>query len=240
VAAGAVALVCVAAAAAMAAPTVAITADALMRSTLAQLPPEPLAIKGELIVRLQRGIILEKYPFECLLHWGASPAVAHYMLPARGAHPREQMELTRSAAGRQIAYRRGIAPTNAAPPSLTTRIRDTDLSWLDLTLDFLWWHHPTIVGEESVRGFDCYIVELPRPADMEAEYAVARLWIGKQQHLLLQAEGVDANGKVVRRLWVKSCKKIDEKWIVKEMEIQSYPVVHRTKLHILEVIEATL
>jgi len=75
---------------------------------------------------------------------------------------------------------------------------------------------------------------------MEAEYAVARLWIGKQQHLLLQAEGVDANGKVVRRLWVKSCKKIDEKWIVKEMEIQSYPVVHRTKLHILEVIEATL
>ncbi len=222
------------------APDIPPAADALMRSVVAQLPPGPLVITGELVVRMRGGIVLEQYPFACTLHWGATPAVARYALPASGTHPREEITLTRTEDARQITYNRGEPPVGTAPPPLTTPIRNSDLCWLDLTLDFLWWHHPTIVDDASVRGFDCYVVELPRPADMEAEYAIARLWISKQQHLLLQAEGVSAKGDVVRRLWVKSCKKIDEKWMIKEMEIQQYPVVHRTKLRILEVIEPTI
>jgi len=53
--------------------------------------------------------------------------------------------------------------------------------------------------------------------------------------MLLQAEGLDAKGKTIRRLWVRSCKKIDKQWMIKTMEIQKYPAFHRTKLRVKTV-----
>ena len=52
--------------------------------------------------------------------------------------------------------------------------------------------------------------------------------------MFLKAEGLDANGKQVRILWVKSFKKIHDRWMLKDMEIQSSPL-HRTKLVVREV-----
>ncbi len=108
------------------------TADALMRSVVAQLPPNPIALTGELIVRLRRGVVVEQHPFQCFIHWGATPPTARYVLPATGDYPREEIALTRVGDRQEIVYRRG--DRDAAAPSLTTRIRQTDLSWLDLTL----------------------------------------------------------------------------------------------------------
>ena len=53
--------------------------------------------------------------------------------------------------------------------------------------------------------------------------------------MLLQAEGYSEDGNLVRRLWVKGFKKINERWMIKDMEIQSYPYRHRTRLRVREV-----
>jgi hypothetical protein len=63
-------------------------------------------------------------------------------------------------------------------------------------------------------------------------YARVRLWIEENLRVLLQAEGYDARGEAIRRLWVQSCKKINDRWMIKEMEVQGYPEIHRTKLSI--------
>jgi hypothetical protein len=52
--------------------------------------------------------------------------------------------------------------------------------------------------------------------------------------MFLRAEGLDAKGKQVRILWIKSFKKINDRWMLKDLEVQASPI-HRTKLVVREV-----
>ena len=70
-------------------------------------------------------------------------------------------------------------------------------------------------------------------------YARVRLWIDEELRMLLQAEGLDAEGDVVRKLWIKSFKKVDDRWMIKDMEVQRYPIRHRTRLSIKEIVADT-
>ena len=54
--------------------------------------------------------------------------------------------------------------------------------------------------------------EAPAPAGQTGPYVKVRLWIDEKLHMLLQAEGMDANGRQVRILWVKSFKKINDRY----------------------------
>lgn len=187
---------------------------------------------------------MASFGFELDAHWGATPARARYHIRDAFGRDLEQLTITHDG-NASYDYAVGSPPQTTALPDLSGAIQETDLSWIDLTLAYLWWPGGSIVGEESIRTFDCYIVELlapttrslqPEAASSEAlPYAKVRLWIAKKSHMMLQAEGYDADNEIVRRLWVRSCKKIDEQWMIKEMEIQRYPVAHRTKLRVNEV-----
>jgi hypothetical protein len=112
---------------------------------------------------------------------------------------------------------------------------------LDLSLSFLWWRGGLVVGVEQVRGRPAIVVDVAPPVDQAPDpYARVRLWIDEQARILLQAEGYGADGKAVRTLWVKSFKKIDDRWMVKDLEIQQYPAVHRTKLRVNDAGVASL
>lgn len=91
------------------------------------------------------------------------------------------------------------------------------------------------MGEEEVRGRPCNIIEVSAPDGKNTGYSKAKLWIDKEIMMLLQAEGYGMDGDLKRKLWIESFKKIDDRWMVKDMEVQSYPSVHRTKLRVNEV-----
>jgi hypothetical protein len=96
-----------------------------------------------------------------------------------------------------------------------------------------------VKGKDDIKGRACYIVEVPSPDHSNKSFSKARLWIDEKLHMLLQAESLDAGGKVTRKLWIKSFKQINGRWIIKDMEIEGYPSSHRTKLRIQEVDSAT-
>jgi hypothetical protein len=209
------------------------TAPALMHSVVAQLPREKLTISGKLIVRRRRGVPVAGYRFELNSNWGGNPASATYRIDDNFGEPIEQLTILH---GKEFNYHymRGNPLHPADLSSLAHPIQKTDLTWADLSLAFLWWPGSKIVGEESIRTFECYIIELNAP-DENQPYTTVKLWISKKNRIMLQAEGYDANHKLVRKLWIKSCKKIDGKWMIKDMEIQKYPAIHRTKLRVLAV-----
>ena len=226
-------------------PSQAIAADAppppsapeLMRSVVAQLPREPLTIAGKLIVRRRRGVPVAGYHFELNADWGAIPPSATYRIDDNFGDPLEQLTIFH---GSQLNYKymRGNPLENANLTGLSHSIQKTDLTWADLTLAFLWWPDAKITGEESIRTFDCYIVEVSAPEGNQ-EYKTVKIWISRKNRIMLQAEGYDKDHKLLRKLWIKSCKKIDGKWMIKDMEIQKYPALQRTKLRVLTVEQAT-
>lgn len=217
-----------------------LSADELLSDVVARLPAVPLLITGELHVRRPRGVSVRDLNFEMLVNWGACPAVASYAIKSKENQLLEELTVRRSDGAVPVFSRTaGDPPEEVAVGDLFAPVQETDLSWMDLTLSFLWWTGGELAGEDKIKGRPAFIVDVPAPdGEADSQYASVRLWIDVAARMLLQAEGRTADGTVVRRLWIKSFKKVNEMWMIKDLEVQHYPVRHRTKLRVREVSKA--
>lgn len=219
-------------------------ADAILGEVVARLPAEPLLITGDLTIRRPRGVPVQQLRFDMHLRWGQSPPIATYVIRDAFGRELEAMDVVRQDDGtahfvHKLADAAAGPVVGAAPPA---PIQQSDLTWTDLSLSFLWWRQATLVGEAEVKGRACLIIDIPSPEmnvdsppDGQESYARVRVWVDREMLMLLRAEGYGRTGTLLRSLWVHSFKKIDERWMIKDMEIQSYPILHRTKLRIQEV-----
>lgn len=216
---------------------VAPSAPELLASVLARLPREPLTISGDITVRRRRGVVTRELGFEMALNWGSTPAAATYTIRDAFGLDLERMTVEhRAGVPTSLTFAVGDPLTPANPPAVSAAIQETDICWSDLTFSFLWWEGGSVVGEDSPKNRPCYVVEVPAPPTQAGSCAKMRLWIDKKLRMVLRAEACDAQGTALRRIWVRSVKKIDERWIVKEMEVQRFPSDQRTRLTIRRVV----
>ena len=121
----------------------------------------------------------------------------------------------------------------AAPASKRTAgqpdnqaICNTDVTWSDLTLDYLWWDDFSFDAEregESVHGQICAVVV------MKKGNRLVRVWIDRKTGALMQAEEY-AGEKPVRRLWGTRLKKFGERWMANVLEVETIGSGHRTNI----------
>ena len=108
-----------------------------------------------------------------------------------------------------------------------TEIRNTGVTYDDLSLGFLYWPHPRLAGNQSLRGTTASIIELTSPSNEWSPYATARIWIDQNSGSPLRMEGFDKNGELIKRFEVISAQKIDGLWTLKEMRIENFdPTTH--------------
>ena len=203
------------------------------------IPTERLLLKGTLTVRKLRGIVLAEQPFKLMMDWGAkTPTLEVLLLDPAGTSLVERAVLTRPAGQpAQIQLFAGPEQKPEAPPSYAGRIRGTDMTWMDLTLDFLWWkdvRFDDIPRGESHNGRDCDILVTVPPAPIPGCSAV-RVWVDRQLRCVMQAEQLDPQGNPVRKMWVQRVKKMDDRWMIRDMEIETLNSGHRTKLFVDDV-----
>lgn len=212
-----------------------ISADRLLDRVVAQLPSTQLIASGKMFVRQHRGIPISTYQFHLEAQWKTEHTQVSYIIQEENGTPIEA--LTFQPGKKNIfAFRKGPDLTVAQTPDLTANIAKTDISWMDLTLFFLWWRGAEYVGEEEVKGIHCHIIEVAAPQhDADTLYAKARLWISSEQGMMLQAEGLDRNGQPIRKLWVQSLKQVDEQWMIQTLEVQQHNRSQRTRLQMDEV-----
>lgn len=208
------------------------SAQGLLNDVIARLPDVPLLIEADLLVRHggtgeqdeQIGVSME-------LDWWADPPTAQYTLRDRFAAPLAHLSITWEGEGRtSYRYFEGDPLAPAPLPELQAPILGTDLSWVDLSLSFLWWRSGAILGAESVRSRDCLVVDLPAPPDAPLELGGVRLWIDPKIGMLLQAESFDLRGERIRRMEVKSFKKINDRWVIKDITFRRYPSTGQSTL----------
>jgi hypothetical protein len=108
-----------------------------------------------------------------------------------------------------------------APSHLHDQVRDTGVSYQDLSLGFLYWPRPVLQGEETVKTRTCWKIDLQAPLD-EPLYGVARVWIDKESGAILRIEGYDKKGLLLRRFEIVSAQKIDGLWMLRQMRIESF------------------
>lgn len=221
----------------------------ILDAVVARLPQHPMTVNGEIVVRKRRGGVLHELRFEVALDWGGDPATAQYTIMDPFGSELERLKVQHDAASgtrfEHSSYENAI-PSNTV--SLHSQIQRTDMTWADLTFSYLWWPNSSVVGRDSIRGRECFIVDVPAPppgkkaeqgtsgeGTVSVPYATVRLWIDSELLMLIQALGQDADGEPIRKLWVDSLKKIDARWMIKDLEVQSYPARHRTRLRVREI-----
>ena len=111
------------------------------------------------------------------------------------------------------------------------QILGTDVTWSDLTLDYLWWEDVSFDAEregETVHGQVCTVIV------MKKGERLVRVWVDRKTGALMQAEEMK-NGKAVRRLWGTRLKKFGERWMANVMEVETIGSGHRTKITVEEL-----
>ena len=158
--------------------------------------PADVELDGRIILRNRKGFTQAEYG---------------YTLTRKGG---ETDLVVRDGAGEAVAFEKD------------GRILGTDVTWSDITLDYLWWDDFSFDAEreaESVHGQKCAVIVMKK-----GDRAV-RVWVDRKTGALMQAEEF-ASGRPVRRLWGTRIKKFGDRWMANVMEVETLGSGHRTKI----------
>jgi hypothetical protein len=163
--------------------------------------PENVEISGRIILRNRKGMVRAEYKYELKRKNGES-------------------EL-------KIFDKNGVEKSF----SREGRILGTDVTWSDLTLDYLWWKDfsfDTSREAESIHGQKCLVIL------MQSGKRTVRVWIDRKTGALMQAEEL-VDGKSVRRLWGTRIKKFGDRWAPNVLEVETLGSGRRTKITVEEL-----
>jgi hypothetical protein len=208
-------------------------ASELMAAVIEAIPGNPMQIQATIHTKRQ-GVGAEHTIYaEVLMHSRAGLYSAMYTLRDAFGGGLEQLTISRAPEQTPIYhYRKGDPPQEAHLPDLSGRVKETNLSWIDLSLSYLWWPDGETVATDRIRGRFCYVIELPAPMEHEGEFSAVRVWIDPKINMLLMAEAYDHDRERIRRLTVESFKKVDGVWFIKDIDVVSYPSRDRSRLRV--------
>jgi hypothetical protein len=137
--------------------------------------------------------------------------------------PAQVIQLRLSEKDARLEEISGGKAEKVSPRRFDDRVRDTDLSYEDLSLGFLYWPNAKVQGEQTMLLQKCWIIRVAPGARSDSQYSKVDLWISKKNGALMQAEAFDSAGKLARKFKVISGQPVgDGLWILKEMRIESF------------------
>lgn len=211
-------------------------AQELLDQVVARLPDVPLRVRAQMQSRPREGGAATVLNAEMLLDWHAAEPSARYTFRDAFGAPLEALQVLRPAeGGEQYLYYRGDPLQGAPAPWLYDAIQGTDINWIDLSFAYLWWPYGRTIGREELKGRACYVVELPTPGRATNTYAGVRIWIDPQAAMLLQLTALDERQEEIKKMQIKSFKKINDVWMIKDLEVQDLRTGHRTYLRVRDV-----
>lgn len=108
----------------------------------------------------------------------------------------------------------------AVPPArYGNRVRDTEITYEDLALRFLFWNGE-MLGEEKLKGRPVWKVRLNNPR-REGPYGVVLAWIEQQSSALMRVQGYDWEGRCIKQFEVVSVMSVGDAWMIKEMRVET-------------------
>jgi hypothetical protein len=87
------------------------------------------------------------------------------------------------------------------PKKIGEAIINSDVTYEDLSLRFLYWKDAEVVGEDKIKMQSCYKLRLRNPGK-DGRYALVYIWVHKKYGALMQVAGYDVQGRLLKRFHV--------------------------------------
>ena len=151
-------------------------------------------------------------PFELV----QSGSVVRYMF----SKPDETLQLQLGETDSRLEEISSEGVEKVRPAQFDRKIRGTGITYEDLALKFLYWPNPQLLGTETITAGNCWKLEL-RPGPNQSQYGRVVVWVHKNSGALMRLEGYDAKGQLAKRFEVVSAQKIQDRWFLKQMRIET-------------------
>ena len=206
-------------------------ADDLMSTVRKNMPMDEVDVTARLRTRNRQGDVRNVQELDFILRLGQQPAEARYVLRSRFGDFKQgiRIQLDEDSGIPRVEQQTEEDGAFVAVTNQYASIEDTEINWLDVSFGFLWWPGGEIVGRDTKLGRNCLVVDLPSP-DPIAPYAGVRLWIDPEIHAVLEIEAYGQEDNRLKRLRVKSLRKREDKWFLKELEVLNVENYRRTHI----------
>ncbi|MFO1483715.1 MAG: outer membrane lipoprotein-sorting protein [Verrucomicrobiaceae bacterium] len=99
-------------------------------------------------------------------------------------------------------------------------VRGMAFNYEDLSLRFLYWPRPQLMGEGRVSAQKCWIVRVTNPGT-DGPYYVVDIWVHQGSGGAAKMMAYDRNSKVVKRYEVTKVQKVDNATVLKELKVET-------------------
>ncbi|MCF7785427.1 MAG: outer membrane lipoprotein-sorting protein [Prosthecobacter sp.] len=118
-------------------------------------------------------------------------------------------------------YQVSNGKTKQVPSSqLGSQVRGMDLNYEDLSLGFLYWPKPQLMGESRVSGQKCWIVRVMNPGKTGPYYAVD-IYVHQASGGAAKMAAYDRSSKIIKRYEVTKIQKVNGTDALKELRFET-------------------
>lgn len=114
--------------------------------------------------------------------------------------------------------------SNPFPPAkISAPIANTDVSYEDLALTFLYWPNPRIIQEEKIEGQLCWRLHVENP-QASGRYRQVSVWVSKKQRALMRVVGYGPrpDSVAIKQFEITKVMKANGVYTVKTMKVSSF------------------
>lgn len=100
------------------------------------------------------------------------------------------------------------------------QIRNTDVTYEDIALRFLFWPSAQVLGTDRFKDRPAWKLRINNPRN-EGLYAVVYAWIDKETSALMKVQGYNWKGRCVKQFEVTDVMKVGDNWMLKAMRVET-------------------
>ena len=106
---------------------------------------------------------------------------------------------------------------------LTEPISNSDLTYEDLALRFLYWPDAALEGREDVAGQSCFKIRVNKPKGSAGRYEVVYVWVHEKFGAFMRIRGHDKSGGLVKEFQVEDVMQIaKDTWTLRKMQVSTH------------------
>jgi len=103
---------------------------------------------------------------------------------------------------------------------LGSKVRGMDFNYEDLSLGFLYWPRPQLMGEGRVSAQKCWIVRVMNPGK-EGPYYAVDIWVHQASGGAAKMAAYDRSSKIIKRYEVTKIQKVNGANALKELRVET-------------------
>ncbi len=127
-------------------------------------------------------------------------------------------------------------PVGFPAKKLMDPINNTDLTYEDLALRFLYWPGAVMEGKENVTGQSCYKIRVNKPKGTVGRYEVVYVWVHEKFGAFMRIRGHDKSGGLVKEFQVEDVMQIaKDTWTLRKMQVSTHDPANGRRVSITDV-----